>query len=49
VCRLELVFDDGASRMVVAPLETDYEVERPPHPRTMPAPAIGPTKKRSRL
>jgi len=43
------VFDDGASKMVVAPFETDYHVEPAPQPRTMPAPAISPTKKRPRL
>jgi hypothetical protein len=49
VCRLELVFDDGASKMVVAPLETDYHVEPSTPPRTMPAPAISSMKKRTRI
>jgi hypothetical protein len=49
VCRLELVFDERSSKMVVAPFETDYQVELARRPRTIPAPAIGPTKKRSRL
>jgi hypothetical protein len=47
VCRLELVFDEQSSKMVVAPFESDYHVELPPKPRTMPAPAMRPTKKRS--
>jgi rubredoxin len=48
VCRLELVFDEGSSKMVVAPFETDYQIEPTPQPRTIPAPPIGPTKGRSR-
>jgi hypothetical protein len=40
VCRLELVFDEPSSKMVVAPFETDYQVEPPPQRRTIPAPAI---------
>ena len=40
VCRLELVFDEPSSKMVVAPFETDYQIEPPPQPRTFPATAI---------
>jgi rubredoxin len=40
VCRLELVFDEETSKMVVAPFETDYQVKPPVPPRTIPAPAM---------
>jgi hypothetical protein len=40
VCRLDLVFDEGSSKMVIAPFEADHHVEPPPRPRTIPPPAL---------
>jgi hypothetical protein len=44
VCRLELLFDEESSKMVVAPFETDHHVEPPPRRRAFPAPAVSPRK-----
>jgi hypothetical protein len=40
VCRLELVFDETSSSLVIAPFETDHHIEPPPLLRTIPAPAL---------
>jgi rubredoxin len=46
VCRLELVFDEQSSKMMIAPFEADHHVALPPRPRTIPAPAIETNKPR---
>jgi hypothetical protein len=39
VCHLDLVFEEDSSKMVIAPFETDHQVEPPPPPRTISPPA----------
>lgn len=46
VCRLELVFDEESSKMVVAPFEIGDHLEPRTRARTIPSSAISPTKKR---